>query len=246
MYNEITKNRETRVLMPEVVTTRILVVEDERMVAEVLERYLRAERYEVAVASDGQKALALWREWQPHLVVLDLMLPGMDGLDVCRRIRSEDQVPVIMLTAKGEESDRIVGLELGADDYVVKPFSPREVLARIKAVLRRTSRVTAAGPDGVLAFDDLRIDQRTRVVTTKEGEVHLTGKEFDLVHFLASSPGQVFTREQLMDKVWDYSYAADPSTVTVHIRRLREKLEADPTKPRYLKTVWGVGYKFEM
>jgi DNA-binding response OmpR family regulator len=245
MYNEVVNNSEARAAMPETAPTRILVVEDERMVAEVLERYLRAERYEVMVVSDGQKALAVWREWQPHLIVLDLMLPGVDGRDVCRRIRSEDQVPIVMLTAKGEESDRIVGLELGADDYVVKPFSPREVLARIKAVLRRTSRVTTDAPDGVLAFDNLRIDQRTRIVTTNSGEVHLTGKEFDLVHFLASSPGQVFTREQLMDKVWDYSYAADPSTVTVHIRRLREKLEADPTKPRYLKTVWGVGYKFE-
>ena len=224
---------------------RILVVDDEQVVTEVVERYLRTEGYEVSLASDGAEALRLAEETVPDLVVLDLMLPVVDGLEVCREIRKKSQVPIIMLTARGEETDRVVGLERGADDYVVKPFSPRELVARVKSVLRRASSGPAPSAGGTLRFDALTINPQTRVVTVGSGEAGLTGKEFDLLFFLASHPGHIFTREQLMDKVWDYTYAADPSTVTVHIRRLREKVEADPVKPRYIKTVWGVGYKFE-
>ena len=225
--------------------TRVLVVDDEPMVAEVVERYLRQEGYEVSIAIDGAKAVELAQKWVPDLVVLDLMLPVLDGLEVCRELRRESQVPIIMLTARGEESARVVGLELGADDYIVKPFSPRELVARIKSVLRRASSVPAPLVGDSLRFDNLTINPRTRVVTFQGSEVNLTAKEFDLFHHLASHPRQVFTREQLMDQVWDYTYAADYSTVTVHIRRLREKVEADPMKLRYIKTVWGVGYKFE-
>lgn len=225
---------------------RVLVVDDEPMVTEVVGRYLQREGFEVALARDGEEALRLAREQKPDLVVLDLMLPRLDGLEVCRRLRRDSQVPIIMLTAKGEELDRILGLELGADDYVVKPFSPGELVARIKAVLRRaTTRAESAGPGDILAFPELQINPKTRVVEVRGERATLTAKEFDLLYFLASSPGQVFSRDQLMNHVWDYAYAGDASTVTVHVRRVREKIEADPERPRYLKTVWGVGYKFE-
>ena len=225
--------------------SRILVVDDESVVTEVVERYLRQQDFEVSLASDGHQALKTAREWHPDLVVLDLMLPGMDGLEVCRNIRKESAMPIIMLTAKGDETDRIVGLELGADDYVVKPFSPRELVARIKSVLRRSQSGPSQAMGGVLRFDDCTINPESRSVVTTGAPVQLTAKEFDLLFFLASNPGRVYTREQLMDQVWDFTYAGDISTVTVHIRRLRKKLEADPVKPRYIKTVWGVGYKFE-
>lgn len=225
--------------------TRILVVDDEPMVTEVVERYLHLQDFEVSLAADGHQALQTARDWHPDLVVLDLMLPGMDGLEVCRNIRKESSIPIIMLTAKGDETDRIVGLELGADDYMVKPFSPRELVARIKTVLRRSQTGPAPAMGGVLRFDGCSINPESRSVVTDRGPVQLTGKEFDLLFFLASDPGRVFTRDQLMDQVWDFTYAGDISTVTVHIRRLRKKLEADPVKPRYIKTVWGVGYKFE-
>ena len=229
----------------EMMASRILVVDDERVVTEVVERYLRLEGYEVSLASDGVEGLKLAQEWAPDLVVLDLMLPNIDGLEVCRQIRKDSLVPIIMLTARGEETDRVVGLELGADDYVAKPFSPRELVARVKSVLRRASAAPAQAVGGTLRFRTLTIIPQTRVVTTEGREANLTGKEFDLLFFMASHPGQVFTREQLMDQVWDYTYAGDSSTVTVHIRRLREKVEADPVRPRHIKTVWGVGYKFE-
>ncbi len=226
---------------------KVLVVDDEHMVTEVLELYLRRDDFEVTTAGDGESALKLAREWGPDLVVLDLMLPKMDGLQVCRILRRDSDVPILMLTARGEESDRIVGLELGADDYIVKPFSPRELVARVKAVLRRsnTEGRRAPGSGDALQVQDLRIAPKRREVAVNGQPVTLTAKEFDLLYFLASHDGQVFTREQLMNDVWDYTYAADASTVTVHIRRLRAKLEADPTRPRYLKTMWGVGYKFE-
>ncbi|MFQ6028084.1 MAG: response regulator [Dehalococcoidia bacterium] len=225
--------------------TRVLVVDDERVVSEVVEQYLRREGFEVALATDGAEALRLAQEWAPNLVVLDLMLPVVDGLEVCRQLRQASQVPIIMLTARGEETDRVVGLELGADDYVVKPFSPRELVARVKTVLRRMAAGVAQAPGGTLRFEALTINPQTRRVTLQDDDVRLTAKEFDLLFHLASSPGQVFTRDQLMDQVWDYTYAGDASTVTVHIRRLREKVESDAMKPRYIKTVWGVGYKFE-
>ena len=225
--------------------TRVLVVEDEPTVSEVVERYLRREGYEVAVASDGLEGLRLAQKWAPELVVLDLMLPQVDGLEVCRQLRRESQVPIIILTARGEETDRVVGLEMGADDYMVKPFSLRELVARIKSVLRRASAGPVQAAGGTLQFENLTINLLTREVIAGGKDVRLTAKEFDLLVFFASNPGQVFARDQLMDRVWDYTYAADSSTVTVHIRRLREKIEADPMRPKYIKTVWGVGYKFE-
>ena len=227
--------------------TRILVVDDEGIVREIVERYLIRDGYTVRVAADGDTALRMAREELPDLVILDLMLPIVDGIEVCRRLRAEGNVPIIMLTAKGEETDRIVGLSVGADDYMVKPFSPRELVARVKAVLRRTQSSASGvqgGQDGI-RFPGLMINLRTRTVEVQDKAVSLTRTEFDLLAFLAGKPGQVFTRDQLLDQVWDYEYPGDPSTVTVHMRRLREKVEEDPVRPRHLKTVWGVGYKFE-
>jgi DNA-binding response OmpR family regulator len=223
---------------------RILVVEDEPMVGEVVERYLRRDGHDVRLARDGRAALDEFKSFQPHLVVLDVMLPEIDGMEVCRRIRSRGDTPVIMLTARGEELDKLLGLELGADDYVTKPFSPRELAARVKTVLRRADRQTSHDGE-TLRFGDLRINAKTRTVENGSGPVQLTAREFDLLFYLASRPRQVFTREQLMDAVWDYSFVGDASTVTVHIRRLRAKIEADPSRPKHLKTVWGVGYKLE-
>ena len=225
--------------------TKVLVVEDEPVVSEVVERYLIRDGYQVCLASDGQKALRLAKDWVPDLVILDLMLPLLDCLEVCRQLRHFSEVPIIILTARGEETDRVVGLEIGADDYVVKPFSPRELMARVKTILRRVPPSSGLALGENLRFDGLSIETKTRRVLLHENELHFTAREFDLLQFLAANAGQVFTREQLMDRVWDYTYAADPSTVTVHIRRLREKIEFDPIKPRYIKTVWGVGYKFE-
>jgi two-component system response regulator ResD len=227
---------------------RVLVVDDEPIVREVLSRYLSRAGFEVSSAADGQAALDAFEARRPELVVLDLMLPRVDGLEVFRRIRESDGAAVIMLTARGEETDRIVGLELGADDYVAKPFSPREVVARVQAVLRRTQGVAPAGhgsSQDVMRFGDLEIDPRTRDVRVGGRRVELTPKEFDLLRFMASSPRAVFSRIRLLDEVWDVAFAGDPSTVTVHIRRLREKIEADPSTPRHLRTVWGAGYRFE-
>jgi DNA-binding response OmpR family regulator len=214
------------------------------MVTDVVERYLRREGFQVLLAADGEAAVATARESAPDLILLDLMLPKIDGLTAFRQIRSHSSVPVIILTAKGEETDRIVGLETGADDYIAKPFSPREVVARVKAVLRRAGRAAPPASGDSIRFDQLLINPRTRDVHVDRRKVELTAKEFDLLWFLASNPGDVFTRAQLLDQVWDFQYAGDASTVTVHIRRLRLKVEADPDHPRYIKTVWGVGYKF--
>ena len=181
----------------------------------------------------------------PDLVVLDLMLPEVDGLEITRRIRAEGNTPIIMLTARREETDRIVGLEMGADDYVVKPFSPQELVSRVRAVLRRSQSAPVAEETQALKFAGLAIDPATRLVTMAESEVILTAKEFDLLWMLASSPRQVFNRTQLLEQVWGESEYLDPSTVTVHVRRLREKIEPDPANPRHILTVWGVGYKFE-
>jgi two-component system, OmpR family, response regulator ResD len=224
---------------------RVLVVDDEPIVRDVLSRYLRREGFEVETAADGQAALDAFEATRPELVVLDLMLPRVNGLEVFRRIRSRNGAAVIMLTARGEETDRVVGLELGADDYIAKPFSPREVVARVRAVLRRTRTATGVRGDEVLRYGELEIVPNTRQVTVRGRSVELTPLEFDLLHFMASSPRRVFNRLQLVDELWDVSYDGDPSTVTVHIRRLREKIERDPSDPRHLITVWGVGYRFE-
>ena len=223
----------------------ILVVDDEPNIREVVGLYLRRDGHTVVAAADGDEALRLNQIHQPDLVVLDLMLPKINGLEVCRRIQAERRVPLIMLTAKGEEEDRIIGLGVGADDYVTKPFSPRELAARVAAVLRRINEAaTAPTNEKILDFSDLRIDPNTRQVIAQGTSIGLTVREFDLLYYLASHPNRVFTRDQLMDAVWGYAFAADTSTVTVHMRRLREKIEADPTQPRYLLTVWGVGYRW--
>jgi len=221
----------------------ILVVDDEPTIAEVVARYLERAGYETVVCGDGLEAVALAAERRPDLIVLDLMLPGLDGLEVLSRVRAAGQdTAVIVLTARGEEDDRLVGLRSGADDYMVKPFSPAELVARVDAVLRRTR--TAPGPEEPLRFGPLEIDAAGRRVTSGGEEVHLTQREFDLLHFLARHPGQVFTRDQLMDRVWQFAFYTDASTVTVHIRRLRAKIEPDPEHPRFIQTVWGVGYRF--
>ena len=219
----------------------VLVVDDEPIVREVVVRYLEREGYATLETGDGDDARALVERESPDLVVLDVMLPGTDGLELCRWIRSRSELPVIMLTARGEEADRIVGLELGADDYVTKPFSPRELAARVRTVLRRT-RASGQHPQR-LAFGAIELDAETREVRRGAAEVRLTAKEFDLLWFLASHPRRVFGRDQLMSRVWGYEAALDTGTVTVHVRRLREKIEADPSDPQHLQTVWGVGYR---
>jgi DNA-binding response OmpR family regulator len=219
----------------------VLVVDDEPIVREVVVRYLAREGHRTLEAADGSIARGLIERGSPDLVVLDVMLPGTDGLELCRWIRGRSELPVIMLTARGEETDRIVGLELGADDYVTKPFSPRELAARVRTVLRRS---TAATPSAAaLTFGDLRLERETREASKDGQPIRLTAKEFDLLWFLASHPRRVFSRDQLMASVWGYTAELDTGTVTVHVRRLREKIEDDPSQPRYLETVWGIGYR---
>ncbi len=224
---------------------RVLIVDDEPMVREVVTRYLERDGFGVGEAATGDEALAKLDSFRPDLVVLDIMLPGIGGLDILSSIRAERDLPVIMLTARADETDRVIGLELGADDYVIKPFSPRELTARVKSVLRRTAGTTRQ-PAGRLTFGDLIIDLASREVTVDGSDARLTVKEFDVLAFLADSPRQVFSRSQLLHHVWESSPEwQDPSTVTVHIRRIRNKIEVDPESPRHLVTVRGVGYRFE-
>ncbi|MGI8584819.1 MAG: response regulator [Thermoleophilaceae bacterium] len=223
----------------------VLVVDDEPTIAEVVCRYLERAGYATRVAGDGREALLLADDEQPDLVVLDIMLPGIDGLEVMRRLRDGQRrrSPIILLTAKGEPTDRVIGLRLGADDYVAKPFSPAELVARVDAVLRRID--SSPEHEEPLEFDGLRIEPMARRVLVDGEEAQLTVREYDLLRFLARHPSQVFSRDQLMDAVWQYSFYTDTSTVTVHIRRLRSKIEADPSRPKRLQTVWGVGYRFQ-
>ena len=232
----------------------ILVVDDERTIREVVRRYLELEGFVVTEAETGPEALSILQSEKPDLIVLDIMLPGVDGFSITRRLRHpvesnplriEGDIPIILLTARTNEVDRIAGLELGADDYVTKPFSPRELVARVKTILRRTTsgEIESESP---IELGALRLDPRSRSVTVDGKSVTLTAKEFDLLYFLLRHPSQVFTRQQLLDQVWGYGFDAYESTVTVHVRRLREKLEANPSKPDYILTVWGVGYKFEV
>jgi DNA-binding response OmpR family regulator len=220
----------------------ILVVDDEPIVRDVVVRYLRRDGHETRVAATGDEAREILETETPELVVLDVMLPGMDGLELCRWIRARSQLPVIMVTARGEETDRIVGLELGADDYVTKPFSPRELAVRVRNVLKR-SRVPAPERD-CISFGPYVLDSAARELLRDGEPVKLTAKEFDLLWFLASHPRRAFSRDQLMDRVWGYRTALDTGTVTVHVRRLRERIEPDPARPSFLETVWGVGYRF--
>jgi len=223
----------------------ILVVDDEPSIGEVVTIYLQRAGYQVNVARDGQAALEAIEQHPPDLVVLDLMLPKVDGLEIARRVREQGDTPIIMLTARRDESDRITGLEMGADDYVVKPFSPQELVSRVKAVLRRTRGPASGSTERAIEFTGIHIDPKTHMVLVRGKEESLTAKEFDLLWLLARHPRQVFSREQLLDLVWGMTEVVDPSTVTVHMRRLREKIELDPSNPHHLQTVWGVGYKFE-
>jgi DNA-binding response OmpR family regulator len=220
----------------------ILVVDDEPIVRDVVVRYLRRDGHHTREAASGDEARAILEAEAPALVVLDVMLPGSDGLELCRWIRARSDLPVIMLTARGEETDRIVGLELGADDYVTKPFSPRELAVRVRNVLRRSG--PASVDSELVSFGPFELDAGARELRRDGTLLKLTAKEFDLLWFLASHPRRVFSRDQLMDGVWGYTTALDTGTVTVHVRRLREKVEDDPSRPRFLETVWGVGYRF--
>jgi DNA-binding response OmpR family regulator len=220
----------------------VLVVDDEPIIGEVVSRYLQRAGYETRVAADGHEALRLASDRKPDLVVLDIMLPGIDGLEIMRRLQSHDRVSVILLTAKAEAADRVAGLQRGADDYVIKPFAPAELVARVDAVLRRMA--TPAEQATPMRYGELEIDPVRRWVAVAGEEVQLTAREYDLLTYLARRPGQVFSRDELMDAVWKYSFYSDTSTVTVHVRRLRAKLERDPAEPRWLETVWGVGYRF--
>lgn len=232
---------------------KILVVDDERTIREVVRRYLELEGFQVVEAETGVDALEQVQEISPDLIVLDIMLPGLDGLAVTRKLRNpaeyapltfNGEIPIIFLTARTEEIDRITGFEVGGDDYMVKPFSPRELVARVKAVLRRSS-TGSQNAENPIHFKQLSLDPRSRAVTVENHEVSLTAKEFDLLWFLARHPRQVFSRAQLLDNVWGYEFYGDESTVTVHVRRLREKIEPDAAKPTYIQTVWGIGYKFD-
>ena len=230
---------------------RIVVVDDDPTVADVVGRYLVRDGHTVECVHDGHEALRRIAEQQPDLVVLDLMLPGIDGLEVCRRLRERWPIPVVMLTALGDETDRLAGFEIGADDYVTKPFSPRELAMRVRSVLRRSRSAAPAGlPDapgpeqGILTDRDVTVDLAAHEVRISGKLVQLTSREYDLLVFLLRNPRQAFTREQLLSEVWGWTFG-DTSTVTVHVRRLREKLETDPTLPRRIVTVWGVGYRYE-
>ena len=229
----------------------ILVVEDEPSIAEIVGLYLDRAGYEVVIAADGAAALQVLEEREPELMVLDLMLPEVDGLEITRSVRAKGDMPIIMLTARGSETDRIAGLEMGADDYVVKPFSPQELVSRVRAVLRRSRQAgnaltrDQATEEETLTFAGLEIEVQARTVRVGGEQRALTAKEFDLLLVLARHPRRVFTRDELLGLIWGFTDYIDPSTVTVHIRRIREKIELDASNPRYITTAWGVGYRFE-
>ena len=225
------------------VGAKILVVDDEPRILKILEASLRKEGYSVAKATDGEEALRLVETEYPDLIVLDLMLPKLDGFEVCRRIRSKLSTPILILSAKTEELDKIMGFTLGVDDYLTKPFSPAELVFRVKAILRRTMEHNPTGTGESVSLGSLEVDHKTRMVKIRGTPLELTAKEFDLLWLLVSHPNQVFTRDQLLNQVWDTDYFGDTNTVTVLVKRLREKIEEDPANPHYIKTVWGVGYK---
>ncbi len=222
---------------------KILVVDDDRKIVELVRLYLEKDGYRVLVAYDGLKALELARQRRPDLIVLDLMLPGVDGLDVCRILQAESEVPIIMLTAKTTDEDKLIGLELGADDYITKPFNPREVVARVRAVLRRVGKRAPQGPSE-MRFADLVIDRRRHELQVRGAVVDLTPTEFRLLEVLAGEPGRAFTRLELLDRVFGYDFEGFERTVDVHVKNLRKKIEPDPKQPTHVQTVYGVGYKF--
>lgn len=226
---------------------RVLVADDDMNITDVCRRYLEREGYLVMTARDGLEALELWRSQTPNLIVLDLMMPHKDGWQVCNEIRQTEDIPIIMLTARGEEQDRLMGLTMGADDYLTKPFSPRELVLRVRAILRRMRHIQASpgtATEHTIKYEGLLIDVAKRKVEISGQAIDLTVTEFEMLYLLASHPDQVFSRNQILSKIWDFSYEGDTTTVTVHIRRLREKIEQIPSNPKYLKTVWGIGYKF--
>ncbi|MGO4898731.1 response regulator transcription factor [Bacillus sp. GM2] len=228
-------------------TIRVLIADDEKEIRDLLKTYLKRECYEVDVAVDGEDALRLFEQNHYHLVILDVMMPKIDGIEVCRRMRNHTNVPILMLTAKDLEGDKILGLSIGADDYITKPFSVNEVLARIKAMLRRflvLGSESRSDEQSLIQFKGLTIDLKTYTVTAGGQEISLTAKEFELLKFFASNPGQVFTKTQLFRNAWSDQYIEDDNTVMVHIRRLRKKIEPNPSDPQFIQTVWGIGYKF--
>jgi two-component system, OmpR family, response regulator ResD len=234
-------------------THSVLIVDDEATIREVVRRYLELDGFVVTEAESGSQALEILQDHKVDLIILDIMLPGLDGFSVTRSLRNSPDyaginthgdIPIIILTSRSDEADRIVGFELGVDDYIVKPFSPRELVHRVKAVLRRTAP-NATSSEKPLDFPHLQIDPLRRTVIALGKSAILTAKEFDLLWLFARHPQQVFTREQILAQVWGYEFYGDESTVTVHIRRLREKIEVDPANPVYIQTVWGIGYKFE-
>lgn len=225
---------------------KVLLVDDEENILDVCARYLMREGYEVSTASNGYEAIERYNTFQPDIVILDIMMPEMDGWQAAEKIREDSDTPIIMLTALGQEKDRIYGLTIGADDYVTKPFSPRELLLRVKNVLRRTySTPNREAQREILKWNDLLIDRDKRKVVVTGREIDMTVKEFDLLTLLAEHPSQVFSKSQLLETLWGYEYLGDANTINVHIRRLREKIEVDPSEPQWIKTVWGIGYKFE-
>ena len=226
--------------------SKILIVDDEKEIAELLKDYLEEEQYDVIMCSDGEQAVDIFRKTQPQLIILDIMLPKLNGMEVCRIIRSESSVPIIMLSAKKSEVDKILGLGLGADDYVVKPFSPGEVVARVKAQLRRYNQLMQPPEkQDILKYGGLELNLKAYEVALKGKCINLSAKEFEVLSFFALHPNQVLTREQIFENVWGYEEYGDMNTVTVHIKKIREKLEEEPSNPQYIKTVWGVGYKFD-
>ena len=228
---------------------KILIVDDDNNIAELISLYLTKECFDTKIVNDGEEALLAYKTYNPNLILLDLMLPGIDGYQVCREIRAKDNIPIIMLSAKGEVFDKVLGLELGADDYIMKPFDSKEMVARVKAVLRRYQPIKteskAAGDQKVVSYNELEVNLTNYSVVCQGHPVEMPPKELELLYFLASSPNQVFTREQLLDHIWGYEYIGDTRTVDVHVKRLREKLGDEHTNWA-LTTVWGIGYKFEV
>ncbi|WP_430884070.1 response regulator transcription factor [Fusibacter sp. JL216-2] len=225
---------------------KILVVDDEQEIAELIRDYLKATGYDVIIASNGEEGLETFEKEKPDMAILDIMMPVMDGLELCRRIRSASNIPILMLTAKKEDADKILGLGLGADDYVTKPFSPRELIARVQSQLRRFNELSGnVKKTDTLQFGELEIDPSAHIVTVRGEIVSFSVKEFEILHFMAMNMNQALSREKIFENVWGFNEYGDINTVTVHVRKIREKIEKDPSQPEYIETVWGIGYKFK-